>query len=322
MKVVTLNVKVVARREEATDILSFDLADAAGAALPPFSAGAHIDVHIGPGLIRQYSLCNDPADGRSYRIAVLKEAGSRGGSKALHERAHAGDMLEISAPRNHFALSQEARSSLLIAGGIGITPIMAMAECLSRAGSEFELHYCARTPARAAFRDQLVTSRFASRVAFHFDDGDEAQRFDIRTMLQRQPAQTHLYVCGPGGFMNAVLSAAREIGWSEEQLHYEFFGAEATTSAKDQQSFEVMLSSSGKRVRVPAEQSVVEALAAVGVAVPTSCSQGVCGTCLTRVLKGEPEHLDLYLTPQEQARNDQFLPCCSRSRSPCLVLDL
>ena len=320
----TLRVRVARKTEEAQDICSFELVSADGSTLPAFSAGSHVDVRV-PGdagvITRQYSLCNDPSEDHRYLIGVLKDPAPRGGSPPIHEQVGEGDVLESSAPRNHFPLAHEARRSLLLAGGIGVTPVLCMAERLAVAGSDFEMHYCARSRERTAFVDRIQRSSFAGRVRFHFDDGEDAQKLDIPALLREPQPGTHLYVCGPKGFMDAVLAAARAQGWPEAQLHYEFFSAEPVKSDTDG-SFEVKLASSGKLVVVPKDKTVVEALAAAGVEVQTSCEQGVCGTCLTRVLEGEPEHRDLYLTPEEQAANDQFLPCCSRSRSPCLVLDL
>ena len=321
MTVPTLSVRVARKATEATDIQTFELVDADGGALPPFSAGAHIDVHLPNGLVRQYSLCNDPGERHRYLIGVLRDPASRGGSQAMHDSVHAGDLLHISAPKNHFPLAHEARRSLLLAGGIGVTPILCMAERLAMSGADFEMHYCTRSPARTAFLQRIRDSAFAARVQVHFDDGAAEQRFDLAAMLAAPEPGVHLYVCGPKGFMDAVLAAARAKGWPEAQLHYEFFAAVLQKSDGDS-AFEVRLASSGRTLAVAADQTVAAALTAAGVEIPTSCEQGVCGTCLTRVLAGEPDHRDAYLTPEEQAANDQFLPCCSRAKSPLLVLDL
>jgi vanillate monooxygenase ferredoxin subunit len=232
-----------------------------------------------------------------------------------------GDTLEISAPKNHFALAHEAKRHVLLAGGIGITPILCMAERLAVMGAGFEIHYCTRSRERTAFVDRIARSSFAPRVTHHFDGGPAAQKLDIAALLAAPQPGTHVYVCGPKGFMDTVLGSARGAGWPEAQLHYEFFSAAPTASASDG-SFEVQLASSGRVVVVPKDQSVVQALAAAGVDVMTSCEQGVCGTCITRVLEGEPDHRDVYFTPKEQAANDQFTPCCSRAKSARLVLDL
>lgn len=176
-------------------------------------------------------------------------------------------------------------------------------------------------PEYPAFHDRISKAAFGAKVQFHFDDGASQQKLDMATQLATPMTGTHIYVCGPKGFMDAVLSTARSASWPEEQLHYEFFSAEVVNSDSDA-SFEVKLASSGKIVLVPQDKTVVEALAAAGVEVQVSCGQGVCGTCLTRVLEGKPDHRDMYMTPEEQSKNDQFTPCCSRSKSPMLVLDL
>jgi vanillate O-demethylase ferredoxin subunit len=239
----------------------------------------------------------------------------------MHDQVQEGDVLHISAPRNHFPLAHEATHSLLVAGGIGITPILCMVERLAVTGASFEMHYCTRSPDRTAFRRRIAESSFRGNVHFHFDDGPAEQRLPLDRLLSPMRPGVHLYVCGPKGFMDWVLEAARVAGWPSQRLHYEFFGAEIAKSDSDA-TFEVKLASSGRVIVVPKDRTVVQALAAVGVEIATSCEQGVCGTCLTRVLEGEPDHKDMYLTPEEQAANDQFTPCCSRSVSPMLVLDL
>ncbi len=316
-----IEVIVLARHNEATDICSFELARTDGAPLPAFSAGAHIDVHLPGGLIRQYSLCNPPWEHQRYLIGVLKDPASRGGSRAMHEQLQVGQKLLVGEPRNLFPLAEDARRSLLFAGGIGITPILCMAERLHRLGADFELHYCARSAERAAFVERLQAAPFAERVQLHFDDGPATQRLDAAALLADPDPDTHLYVCGPGGFMEHVLSTAKAQGWAEQRAHREYFAA-APSNHENDGSFAVQLASSGQIIQIPADQSVAEALEASGILIPLSCEQGICGTCLTRVLAGEPEHRDLFLTEAEQAQNDQFTPCCSRAKSPLLVLDL
>jgi vanillate monooxygenase ferredoxin subunit len=316
-----LSVRVTRKAVEAEDICSFELASADGSPLPAFSAGSHVDVQLPGGLTRQYSLCNDPAEGHRYLIGVLRDPASRGGSVAMHDQVQEGTLLQISPPKNHFALAHEAPRHLLLAGGIGVTPILCMAERLAATGAAFEMHYAARSHARTAFLDRIQASAFATQVAFHFDDGAPSQKLDIAAVLAAQPADTHLYVCGPKGFMDAVLGTARAAGWPESRIHFEFFGAEVQPQVGDG-SFEVQLASSGRVITVAPDQTVLAALDKAGVVVPSSCEQGVCGTCLTRVISGTPDHRDQYLLPEEQAAGDQFLPCCSRAKSPRLVLDL
>ncbi len=221
----------------------------------------------------------------------------------------------------NFPLAHGAKRGLLLARGIGVTPILCMSERLAVTGAEFDLHDCTRSRDRTAFHGRISGSAYASRATFHFDDGPVEQKADLPGLLAKPADGTHLYVCGPKGFMDVVLSTARANGWPEDQLHYEFFGSDVVKSDADQ-SFQVKLASSGRIVVVPGNKTVVEALADAGIEIMTSCGEGVCGSCLTRVLEGECDHKDRYLMPEEQAKNDQFLPCCSRSRSPMLVLDL
>ncbi|RDU98798.1 PDR/VanB family oxidoreductase [Trinickia dinghuensis] len=314
-----MQVKIARKFAVATDICAFELVRPDGGALPAFSAGAHIDVVLRDGLVRQYSLCNDPRESHRYLIAVLRDADSRGGSVAMHALEEGG-LLEVGEPKNHFPLHAQARHSLLLAGGIGVTPIISMAEALDRDGASFEMHYCTRSAARTAFRDRLAEPRFSDRVHLYFDDAGDGERLRLDVLLAQVRADTHLYVCGPSGFIAAAMDAAKAAGWDDANVHREFFAATPTQEGGG--AFQVKLSSTGKVIDVAPGVTVVAALAQAGIDVPTSCEQGVCGTCLTRVLSGEPDHRDVYLMDEEKAANDQFLPCCSRSKSPMLVLDL
>ncbi|PJI95852.1 vanillate O-demethylase ferredoxin subunit [Acidovorax sp. 69] len=314
-----LKVIVRSRRAEAEGICSFELAHPEGLPLPAFTAGAHIDVHVTPEIVRQYSLCGQSANGDFYRIAVLLEAESRGGSAGMHELVQVGQLLTISAPRNHFELDRTAQHSMLFAGGIGITPILAMANDLHAQGKSFQLHYCGRAADRMAFLAEISHSSFASHVFVH--TSTDAQRFNATPILVNPQHGGHLYVCGPVGFMEHVLDAARASGWSEAQLHREFFAGTAKPLDTDG-TFAVRLASSGTTYQIPKGKSVIEVLTSAGIDVPYSCESGVCGTCLTPVLEGVPDHRDTFLTEAERAANDQFTPCCSRALTPLLVLDL
>ncbi|KQP23464.1 PDR/VanB family oxidoreductase [Pseudorhodoferax sp. Leaf267] len=316
----SLRVRVAKKEAVAEGICAFDLVAAEGDTLPAFTAGAHVDVTTPSGIIRQYSLSNPSTDRNLYRIAVLHEQDGRGGSRAMHEQVKAGDVLTISAPRNHFELDVAASPSLLLAGGIGITPILAMAHQLEAQGRQYALHYCTRSPARTAFRDELA-SRFGERARVYHDDGPAELKFNIADALRTAPRDAHLYVCGPSGFIDAVLSQAKAQGWQDSRVHREFFSAAPVDTAGDK-AFEVVVASSGIVIPVAADQTVVAALAACGIEVMTSCEQGVCGTCITHVLEGIPEHRDSYFTDEEHAKGDQFTPCCSRSKTDRLVLDL
>jgi vanillate O-demethylase ferredoxin subunit len=316
-----MRVKVSARRALAEGTAGYELAAVNGIALPAFEAGSHIDVHLPGGLVRQYSLHDLPSEPSRYRIGVLREPASRGGSATLVDRVQVGDELDISVPRNHFALDKSAERTILLAGGIGITPILCMAEQLWKEQRPFELHYCGRTIGRMAFVERLRGSPYASKVHIHVDDGPKAQQLDAAAVIGSPSAGVHLYVCGPAGFMDHVLQSARDLGWKEPQLHREYFAAAPIDHSADG-PFEIELKSSGALIQVPAEKSAAQALRDAGITVELSCEQGVCGTCVTRVLAGLPDHRDLYLTDAEHEQNDCFTPCCSRARTPRLVLDL
>jgi len=315
-----ITVKVVRKRQEAEGIASFELARPDGAALPAFSAGSHIDVRVPGGLMRQYSLCNDSVEQHRYRIAVLRDAASRGGSVAMHEQLAEGDLLQISEPRNHFPLVHATRT-VLFAGGIGVTPLLSMAQRLAAIEAGFTLHYSTRSRARTAFLQEIADSAFASKVVFHFDDGPREQILNVPEALGRHEPGTHVYACGPAGFINHVVQVAQGMGWPSAQIHLEYFSA-APQDTSANRAFRVKIASTGKTCRVESGQTVVQALQAEGIEILTSCEQGVCGTCITRVLEGECDHRDMYFTDEEKARNDQFTPCCSRAKSEVLVLDL
>ena len=315
-----LRVTVTARRQLAEGIAGYELAPADGAELPGFEAGAHIDVHLPGGLIRQYSLHDLPGEHRTYRIGVLRDPQSRGGSIHMADMVQEGDQLVISRPRNHFGLHPGSDKSLLFAGGIGITPILCMAQQLAREGRPFELHYCGRSLGRMAFVNELRQVDYADRVSIHVDDGPVVHRLDSEAAIGVPAADRRIYVCGPTGFMDHILGTARALGWSEDRLHREYFaGAKIDHSADG--PFALEIRSTGRVIHVAANQSAAQALLDAGIEVPLSCEQGVCGTCLTKVAAGVPDHRDLYMTEEERGRNDCFMPCCSRSCTPRLILD-
>lgn len=311
-------VVVVAKRDEAEDICSFEFSAAGQAALPPAAAGDHIDVHLPDGLIRQYSLINGPQDYERYRIAVLRQARGRGGSVAMHSIPQ-GAELKVSLPRTNFPLEPSSDVTLLIAGGIGITPMLSMAEHLFEGGHRFELYYLARSRARAAFVKHLADRPYASRVHCFFDDSGE--RLDIERLIAKNPGG-RVYVCGPEGLMDAVRVTGRQLGLPEEAVRIERFGPAPALGEPQGTSFEVLVNSTGQTLQVSPDERVCDVLARAGIEVPLSCEAGVCGTCLVGVLEGVPDHRDEYLTAKEKAANRSFTPCCSRSLSPRLVLDL
>lgn len=328
----TLTVRVSRRRPMTGDVTAFEFVHPWGRMLPGYRAGAHIDVHLPGGFMRTYSLAladqtsSPPGDSGpgcpSYVIGVKREQPSRGGSAAMHERVFEGDLLAISAPRNTFPLHDEARHHLLLAGGIGLTPLLAMAQQLAREGAAFTLCVFARSRAHLAFADELAA--LGPKVRLHFDEpasGVDAQRLDLRELLHRHEPGTHLYLCGPAGFMQAALGAAAH--WPEDSVHLEYFAPPASAAgAGEDEAFTLVIAGRGIEVPVAADQSAVDALHDLGIDVPTSCSQGVCGTCVVPLgAGGAPDHRDHCLTATE--RHSKVALCCARAKQGGrLVVDL
>ena len=320
----TLTVRVSRIRRLTADVSAFEFVHPRGRPLPAYRAGAHIDVHLPGGFMRQYSLAlAGPAPGEAgctrYVIGVKREEASRGGSASMHGRVREGDLLAISTPRNTFPVHTEARHHLLLAGGIGLTPLLAMAQQLQREGASFTLCVFARSRAHLAFADELAA--LGQHVRHHFDDpgsGPQAERLDIAQLLRRPDAGAHLYLCGPGGFMQAVLTAAAAHDWPEESVHLEYFAppaAEAGGVQGSDEPFTLVIAGRGIEAPVAADQSAVDALHDLGIDVPTSCSQGVCGTCVVALAQGagsEPDHRDHCLTATE--RRHKVALCCSRAK--------
>ncbi|MGO4329254.1 2Fe-2S iron-sulfur cluster-binding protein [Cupriavidus sp. 2TAF22] len=306
--------------DEADGIRSFEFVRADGGVLPPFTAGAHIDVHVPGGPVRQYSLLNDERERDRYVIAVLREQGGRGGSRRMHEIVRTGTQVKVGCPRNAFALDAGSAPAVLIGGGIGVTPLLAMAKRMHASGRPFVLHFATRSVARTPFRRELQEAPFASMVVFHHDDGSVAQRFDARRAMADLVPGTHVYLCGPGGFMDAVAAAVRER--ADIHLHTEYFAASPTLTQSGG-AFELVLVRSGIKAMVPEGTSVVEVLQQHGIQPELNCEQGICGTCLTKVLCGDIDHRDHYLSPGERARGDCMLVCVSRGKpDSTLTIDL
>jgi phthalate 4,5-dioxygenase reductase component len=302
----------------ASGIVGFELRDPGGAALPPFAPGAHIPVRTPAGAIRRYSLCNAPHEGDRYEIAVKRDAAGRGGSVSMADRLRVGDRLPVAAPRNEFELHPRAKRFLFIAGGIGITPIVAMLRHLAATdGPPFHLHYCTRSPEDTAFVAALAAPEFAAHVDLHHDGGDPARAFDFWPLLEKPVPGTHVYCCGPRGLMDAVRDMSGH--WASGTVHFESFGVDAALRRNDR-PFAVRLARSGTRVDVAADQSILEALRARGIAVRSSCEAGSCGSCRTPLVSGEVEHRDFVLSEAEHAT--QVMVCVSRARGAELVLDL
>ncbi len=307
-------------RFEAIGVNSYELVDPAGADLPAVTAGTHIDLMLGDGIVRQYSLCNDPAERHRYVIAVLLEGQGKGGSRRLHETLHVQDQVSVSLPRNNFALANGASQHVLIGGGIGITPLKAMAHALASRGAEFELHYCAKSPGHASFRNELAGLGVEGRVAFHYDGGDPANGLDIAALLRGRAADSHVYYCGPRGFMAACAAATAD--WPAGTVHCEHFKAPEPERAVVQgtEASMVQISSTGLRLEIPAGRSMVDVLNDAGLEVETSCVSGLCGSCKVRYLSGEVDHQDFILSEDE--RTEYLTTCVSRAKGPVLVLDL
>ena len=320
LRKVKLSAKVSAINEEAEGIRSYEFVDLDGGQLPPFTAGAHIEVHLDEGMIRSYSLCSDPADTSRYQIAVLKEEEGRGGSKKMHDEVSVGDVLTITAPINHFPLAgREARAHLLLAGGIGVTPMIAMIAELEKKGARWSMHYLTRNQERTAFREQLAPYIADGKVKIHHDNGDPAKGPGMAKLLSDFEIGTHLYYCGPTGFMAACESNVE--AWPPHAVHREYFSAPAGgLNDEDNVAFEIKIKSTGKTVTVPADKSIVDVLRSEGCDVETDCNEGYCGTCITRYLSGVPEHRDTVLSEKE--RKTYVMVCCGRSKGGVLELDV
>ncbi|MFF9324813.1 PDR/VanB family oxidoreductase [Streptomyces sp. NPDC014776] len=297
---------------EAEGVLSVDLVDPAGKPLPGWAPGAHLDLHVG-GFVRQYSLCGDPEETGVYRIAVLDEPASRGGSRHVHTRLRPGERVRVAGPRNHFVL-EPAASYVFVAGGIGITPILAMARRADRDGIPYRLVHGGRSRASMAFGGELaaLTGGEVTLVP-----QDEQGHIDLDAALAGLPPDALVYVCGPEPLLTAVQERC-----PREQLRLERFAAPVVERTGDGTAFEVECRRSGLTVTVDADTSVLDAVEAAGVSVPSSCRDGICGTCETRVLAGTPEHRDFLLSETEHSANATMMICVSRCASDRLVLDL
>lgn len=313
----TLTLRVQAMRYEACGVVSIELRDPAGAALPEFSPGAHIDLHLGNGLVRSYSLCGAPEARHRYTVGVLLDRGSRGGSRYIHERLRVGATLPVGVPRNNFELDESASHTVLVAGGIGVTPIVCMARRLHQLGRAFTMLYCARSREEAAFVAELQT--YGDAVRMHFD-AEAGGPPDLAGMLAGQHPGTHFYCCGPGPMLQAFESACEAHGYPN--VHIERFAADPSVEAVQEGEYAVSLAQSGMEVKVPAGKSLLDALLEAGIPVDYSCREGVCGSCETRVLEGEPDHRDGVLSKAERAANQSMMVCVSGCKGKRLVLDL
>lgn len=285
--------------------------------LPSPSAGAHIDLHLANGMIRQYSLVIDEPSTASYSVAVKLDEHSRGGSKFIYSNLKVGDRIRVGAPRNHFPLRESASHTVLMAGGIGVTPIYSMAKRLQALGASWELYYACRSEADAAFYDELSQYK---QVHFHFDDQHQGRFLDVRSVFASASNTANFYCCGPTPLMAAFESEAKTAKVPDENVHAEYFSAKEPVALSG--AFTIRLARTGRVLQVPEGRTIIDVLVDAGIHVEHSCSEGICGTCETKVLAGIPDHRDSVLTAQERAANQTMMVCCSRAKTPELVLDL
>lgn len=316
-------VRVAARERAASDIISLRLvSDDSHVPLPSFAAGAHIDLHLRDGLTRKYSLCNAPTARGFYEIAVKREAASRGGSAHVHDTVRVGDVLRVGGPLNYFPLAADDSPSVLLAAGIGITPLLAMMHELTRAERPFALHYFIRSAESAAYVE-TVERQFASVSNLHVGLTPSATTAQIGDIVDEIDVRAHIYFCGPPPFMDAVnaIAASR---LPAANVHYEHFSAPVFTDADErgEREFAIELVRSKRVLSVPADKSITDVLYEHGIEVETSCEAGICGACRTAVVGGTPDHRDAFLSPADKARNDCVMPCVSRCRGEHLVLDI
>lgn len=320
-----LKLKVSDIRDLTPEIKSFVFEASEGGDLPSWQAGAHVDFLLENGLRRSYSLANDPSETGAYRTAILREANGGGGSTWMHDNVSVGDILTTTSPANNFPLSENAKKHVLLAGGIGITPLLAMGYVLKARGENFVLHYCSKSPEQTAFMDE-VKAVFGGRVTFHHDGGDPAKGIKLDEVLADPEDGTHLYICGPGGLINAARAAAGH--WPSGTVHFELFSSARTDDEKqdiadrEDGSFEVVLTKRGVTLAIPADQSIFEVLFDNGVIVASACEEGWCGNCAVGLLEGEVDHRDECLTEEERETTMQV--CVSRAApgEKKLVLDL
>jgi ferredoxin-NADP reductase len=305
---------------EAETIHSYEMVAPGGGDLPAFTAGCHIDLNLPNGMIRSYSLVNDQRERSRYVVAVNKDAASRGGSRFVHETVRPGDILTISQPKNNFVLQESAAHSVLIAGGIGITPLLAMIRRLEMLSRSWELFYTARSRSAAAFLDELnaLWPNGHANVRLNFDQEPPGRLLDLPAIVKDAPKDAHLYCCGPVSMLEAFEAATTDR--PGDHVHVEYFKAKEKPAVAG--GFEVKLARSNRTIPVQAGKSILDALLDAGVAVSYACTEGVCGTCETRVIDGVPDHRDLFLSKEEQAINKTMMICCSGSKSPTLVLDI
>lgn len=308
---------VAAKTQVATDIVALDLRSADGSPLPAWEPGAHLEFRLPTPdgeLVRHYSLCGDPSDTSTWRVAVLREQSGRGGSAYIHDRVSEGDRVVVTGLRNNFPLT-EAGKYLFVAGGIGITPILPMVRQIAEAGGDWRFVACTRSLDRLPFPSEVDALR-SDGLTVHVDE--DSGLLDLDALLDSCDADTSVYVCGPTGLIGAIESRSAGRAW---KFFAEQFVAEEVDTSGDQ-SFEVVIDSTGETVTIPADKSILDTLNEAGHDIPSSCEEGTCGTCETGVIDGIPDHRDVVLSKAEKAENDCMMLCVSRAACPRLVLDL
>ena len=310
-----IDVRVTAIRYAARDTHLFEFTPLDGKPLPAYEPGAHIDVHLPSGLTRQYSLIKEEPDPSSYTVGIKRDPASRGGSRYVHDELRVGKTLKISAPRNNFALVENAKHVVLFAGGIGITPIWCMVQRLERLGRSWKLYYACRSRSDMAFLQALEAM---SSAQFHFDEETAGKFLDVKAIVAETSKDAHLYCCGPTPMLKAFEAATAD--WPREQIHIEYFTPKQEADKKG--GFVVELARSGQEFVIPEGKTILQVLLDAGVDVDYSCELGICGACEQRVISGEPEHRDAILTEEEQASNTKVMICCAGCKSDRLVLDL
>lgn len=312
-----ITVTAARKWQAASGIVGLELRPVSGL-LPTFQPGAHVDLHLPNGLVRQYSITNAPGETGSYIIGVKLESPSRGGSSCVHDAVREGDLLAISEPRNNFPLRRDATKTLFIAGGIGITPLLSMAQALHHMGLPYDFHLFAQTPEAVPFEDRLAALGASTTRHVSLSPSETLSR--IRELLAGYHHGRQVYLCGPGPMLEAARAVAAEQGWPDAAVHFEYF--RNTREIDDSSSFDVALARSAMTLRVPSGRTILDVLRENGIDMPSSCEQGACGTCLATVLEGEPDHQDVYLNDAEKKAGTRIMTCVSRAKSPRLVLDI
>jgi len=314
-----LQLKVIRVVHLTPDVAAFWLAHPEGLPLPPFAAGAHIDVHLSDDMIRQYSLCNHATDSDHYLIAVKCEPNSRGGSKAMHD-IDVGSLLTIGSPRNGFPIFDEANFHLLLAGGIGITPLLSMAHHLQHNDKSFKLEYFGRSVESTPFHE-LISDELGSHASFNIGLKPDEVHERLTTIFGDRPEGAHVYICGPSAFISMATEIASQ-NWPAECVHLEHFSPQPIVGQSENRPFRVTLAQSNQQFDIPADKSILDVLRENRIPCDSSCREGTCGSCMVAVLEGEVEHRDSYLSASEKEHGEVMMICVSRTKVGDLTIDL